>query len=75
MNQPETALTVTLTGEVAEWLGQEADSNTRTPSQQVAYILTMRKRHQEQSKQAREERKAKHKALFGSTSKRAGQAA
>lgn len=75
MNQPETTLTVTLTGKVAEWLEQEADSNTRTPSQQVAYILTMRKRNQEQSKRASEERKAKRKALFGSTSKRAGTAA
>ncbi len=65
MSQVETTLTVTLTGAIAEWLQQEADHNTRTPSQQVEHLLTQRKQHNERRQQATKERRAKHLALFG----------
>ena len=65
MSQVETTLTVTLTGAIAEWLQQEADHNTRTPSQQVEHWLTQRKQGNERRQQATKERRAKHLALFG----------
>ena len=65
MNQPESRLTITLTGAIADWLQQEADHNTRTPSQQVEHLLTQRKQHNERRQQATKERRAKHLALFG----------
>lgn len=64
MNQPEqTILTITLTGGLAEWLEEEADRNTRTPSQQAAYLLGNIRAGQERRKQATVERKARRVAL------------
>lgn len=75
MNPPETTLTVTITGEVAEWLEQQAASNMRTPSQHVMHVLALRKQTSERNKQATAERKARREALFGKASRRAGQQA
>lgn len=75
MSQPENAITVTIPGELADWLQQEADRSTRTPSQFVIHVLTNRKQTGERHKQATAERKARREALFGNASRRAGQQA
>ncbi|UJS26051.1 hypothetical protein [Thiothrix winogradskyi] len=53
----------TLTGELADWLEDQADRNTRTPSQQATYFLQGIKHRKEEGKRANEERKAKREAL------------
>lgn len=70
MNQQEPTLTMTISGDLADWLEQEADRNTRTPSQQLEFILKGIKHRAQLRKQASEERKAKREALFGASARR-----
>ena len=63
MNQSETTLTITLAGDLAAWLEDQADRNTRTPTQQATYFLQGIKHRKEEGKRACEERKAKREAL------------
>lgn len=60
MNEP---LTIVIAGDIAEWLEQEANHNTRTPAQHVTHILQKRKEALERDKQRREERMERRKAL------------
>ena len=55
-------LTITLTGELAECLEQEADTKTRTPSQQAAHLLGNFMAASNRRKQETLERKAKREA-------------
>ena len=72
MNQPEQSiLTITLSGELAEWLEQEADTKIRTPSQQAAYLLGNFMAAANRRKQETLERTAKRKALGLGNSRKA----
>lgn len=59
-DQPTT--TITLTGDLADWLEQEADRNTRTPTQQAAHLLGNFMASANRRKQATIERKARREA-------------
>ena len=50
--------TITLTGDMAEWLIDRAGRNTRTPEQELAHILTPYRNRAAKAK----ERKAKREA-------------